>query len=255
MRSNLDAGNFAITTASRVTGTTAETNTVTTVPGSAAIGVEFQSDIRVVGAKGVEFLGAGIPNRGHIIVDPAVGLFVSGMRSGSQTQVLGYNATIREVVVQPTGGGSSGILSIVTGSNIDVDATNAAAPIVAFAIDVALDIHGNDVVDAGTISAATVEAALVATGPLTASGLAGTAGDYLVSGGAGSSPAWVAQPVAVDSVVAGTNITVVNVNSDPAAPIVAIDITEDLHLNGYQAVGAGLITAVSITLNNGATLT
>lgn len=254
LRSNLDAGNYAITTASRVTGTTTETNTVTTVPGSAALGVEFQSDIRVAGAKGVEFLGAGIPNKGHIVADPAVGLFVSGLRSGSQTQVLGYNATSKEVVVQPAGGGSSGISNIVAGSNIHVDASNPAAPIVAVAIDAALDMNGQDIADAGSVDVASLNAAAVTlTGPLTASGSAGTVGDYLVSGGAGAAPVWTAPPVVVADVVAGTNISVDG--ADPTAPVIGVDIKEDLQMNGFQVVGAGTITATGITLNDGATLT
>lgn len=66
----------------------------------------------------------------------------------------------------------------------------------------------------------------------------GTVDQYLASAGVGATPVWKDLPVAgqVNSVVQGTNITVNS--TDPAAPVVSVDIKEDLDMKSHGITNA-----------------
>ena len=232
LATNLQANNFEIQAASKVTGTTVETDNIRLVPGSGSTYIDVEDTMRIAGLKALEFSTKPAVG-GNIRADSgAGGLHISGLISDVKADVLGYDSTTGQVVVQPAGG-SGTLNSVQAGTAITVDNTNPFDPIVNNAGVTALNLAtGSLTVAAGTgITVGTVGTTITITNSSPSSG--GT----------------------LTGVGAGTNISVDN--TVPAVPVVAVNISSTLDLNNNDLVDGkdgsflGALTGATVTSSTG----
>lgn len=139
------------------------------------------------------------------------------------------------------------------------DLTNVASVSAQPATALTLQSESGIILDAGvagTVSTAnrfSTSKGLALTGttaPIVLQGESGSAGQYLASAGTNATPVWTDLPAGgvVDSITAGSNISVDS--ADPANPTVSVAISSTLDMNNQS-----ITELKDITLNNGATIT
>ncbi len=241
LATNLQANNFEIQAASKVTGTTVETDNIRLVPGSGSTYIDVEDNLRIAGLKALEFSTKPAVG-GNIRADSgAGGLHISGLVSDVKADVLGYDSLTGQVVIQPAGG-SGTLNSVVGGTAITVDNTDPFNPIINNAGVTALNsATGSLTVAAGSgISVGTVG------GTITVTNTSPSSGGTLTGVGAGTG---VLVDNTVPAVPVVSNDGVLTVNTAKGALTVAAGTGISVGTVG------GTITITNSSPSSGGTLT